>query len=178
MSPVTSAPSPARPRLGALARHPRARLRAHLRLLGAGFAVGLVIAGCSVVPTTTPQPTPADFPGIATELAKRGIKLNDWVSGDAGCTDKTLIPTAIGFDASGLDQEKVTRVRVYIFRNRGSFDRLRASVDDCARSYVTDPAGYENIAQSPFVIAAQGPWGVKFEAAVRDAITVAAGTGD
>jgi hypothetical protein len=146
-------------------------------LLGAGLAVAVLLSGCGVVPTTTPQPTPADFPGIATELAKRGVKLGDWVSGDAGCADRTLIPTAIGFDASGLDQADVVRVHVYIFRNRDSFDRLRASVDDCARSYVTDPEGYENIAASPFVVAAQGPWGPRFEAAVRDAITVAAGTG-
>ena len=137
----------------------------------------MLVAACGVVSTTSPAPTPADFPGIATELAQRGIKLGDWVSGDAGCTDRTLIPTAIGFDASGLDQPTVSRVHVYIFRNRESFDRLRASVDDCARSYVSDPETYENIAESPFVIAAQGPWGPKFKAAVREALTEAAGTG-
>ena len=49
-------------------------------------------------------------------------------------------------------------IRLYVFRNRDSFERLRATVDDCARSFVTDPETYETIEQSPFVVAAQGPW--------------------
>jgi hypothetical protein len=150
---------------------------ARIALFGAVLLVGLVVAGCGVVATESPVPTPADFPGIVSELHKRGVTLSDWVSGDAGCTDRTLIPTAIGFDASGLDQATKVRAHIYIFRNRDAFDRLRGSVDDCARSYVTDPAAYENVAESPFVVAAQGPWGPKFEAALREALAVAAGTG-
>jgi hypothetical protein len=137
----------------------------------------LFVAGCGMVPTNSPVPTPADFPSIVNQLFERGITARNWVSGDAGCTDRTLIPTSIAFDASGLDQPTVTRTHIYIFRNKASFDRLRASVDDCARSYVTDPAGYENIAQSPFVVTAQGPWGPKFKAAMSDALTEAAGSG-
>jgi hypothetical protein len=43
---------------------------------------------------------------------------------------------------------------------------------------VTDVETYESIAQSPYVLAAQGPWPPKFKAAVREALEVAAGTGD
>ena len=70
------------------------------------------------------------------------------------------------------------RIYLYIFRNRASFERLRATVDACARSFVTDPETFETVEQSPFVVAAQGPWATEFEAAIRDALEVAAGTGD
>ena len=56
--------------------------------------VTLVVAGCNYVETVPPSPSPADFQGVATELAKRGIKIDHVVSGDAGCTDKVLAPTA------------------------------------------------------------------------------------
>ena len=136
-----------------------------------------VITGCGIS-TGPPEPTPADFQGIATELTTRGIAIDDIVSGDAGCQDPTLIPTAIGLTANGLDQARAVRIRLYVFRNRDSFERLRATVDDCARSFVTDPETYETIEQSPFVVAAQGPWAPDFEAAIREALKVAAGTGD
>ena len=70
------------------------------------------------------------------------------------------------------------RIRLYVFRNRASFERLRATVDDCARSFVTDPGTYETVEQSPYVVAAQGPWAPDFETALRDALEVAAGTGN
>jgi hypothetical protein len=136
------------------------------------------MAGCGSVTVTPPAPTPADFTGIATELTKRGLVLDRLVSGDAGCEDPTLITTAIGFDAKGLDQPDPVRLRIYIFRNRDAFDRLRASVDMCARSYVTDPDGYETVERSPYVLAAQGPWGPEFKAAVQESLEAAAGTGD
>jgi hypothetical protein len=66
---------------------------------------------------------------------------------------------------------------VYIFSNREAFERLRATVDDCARNFVTDPETYESLEQSPFVIVGQGPWGPKFKAALRAGLEVAAGTG-
>lgn len=138
----------------------------------------LVVAGCGVVSTSPPAPTPADFQGIAAELTKRGIVIDDLVSGDAGCSDATLIPTAIGLTATGLDQDDPVRVRLFIFRNRGSFDRLRATVEPCARTSATDPDALVIIERSPFVVTGQGPWGAAFEAAVRDAIVTAAGTGD
>ena len=141
------------------------------------LAIALV-AACGTISTEAPAPTPADFQGIATELTKRGIVIDDLVSGDAGCQDPTLIPTAIGLTAHGLDQVEPVRIRLYIFRNRDSFERLRATIDACARSFVTDPETYETVEQSPFVIAAQGPWATEFEAAIRDALEEAAGTGD
>ena len=137
-----------------------------------------LVAACGTISTTAPAPTPADFQGIASELTKRGIEIDDLVSGDAGCQDPVLIPTAIGFTADGLDQADPTRVYLYVFRNRESFDRLRARIDGCARSFVTDPETFETIEQSPFVVAAQGPWAPGFEAALRDALEVAAGTGN
>jgi hypothetical protein len=136
------------------------------------------VSACGTISTTPPAPTPADFPGIETALASRSIIVGRAVSGDAGCQDPTLIPTAIAFDAHGLDQPEPVRIHVYIFRNRASFERLRASVDLCARSFVTDPDTYESVERSPYVVAGQGPWAPQFEAAVRDAIVVAAGTGN
>ena len=138
----------------------------------------LVVAACGGVAVTPPAPTPADMTGIATELTTRGLTLARLVSGDAGCDDPVLIPTAIGFDASGLDQAEPVRLRIYIFRNREAFERLRASVEQCARSYVTDPEAYEEVARSPYVLVAVGPWPPQFEAAVREALEVAAGNGD
>lgn len=137
-----------------------------------------MLGACGVVSTTPPAPTPSDFQGIATEFAKRGVSVDHVVSGDAGCADPVLTPTAIAFDATGLDQAEVVRIYIYIFRNREAFDRLRASVDGCAASFVTDPETYETVEQSPFVLAGQGPWGTAFEKALRDGLLVAAGTGD
>lgn len=136
------------------------------------------LAGCGTISTTAPAPTPADFQGIATELTQREIAIEGLVSGDAGCLDPVLIPTAIGFTAHGLDQVEPVRIYLYIFRNRDSFERLRATVDDCARSFVTDPETFETVEQSPFVVASQGPWAPDFEAALREALEVAAGTGN
>ena len=147
------------------------------RSLALGF-VALAVAACGYVETTPPAPTPADFGGVAVEFAKRGIVLDHVVSGDAGCADKVLAPTAISFDARGLDQATTVRIYTYVFRNRATFERLRSTIDDCARTFVTDPATFESVEQSPFVLAGQGPWGAKFEAALRQGLELAAGTGD
>jgi hypothetical protein len=147
------------------------------RSLVLGFVL-LVVASCGLVETTPPAPTPADFGGVAIEFAKRGIVLDHLVSGDAGCADKVLAPTAIAFDAHGLDQATTVRIYMYVFRNRATFERLRSTVDGCARSYVTDPETFESVEQSPFVMAGQGPWGTAFEAALRQGLELAAGTGD
>ena len=69
------------------------------------------------------------------------------------------------------------RVYLYVFRNRAVFERLRATIDDCARTFVTDPETYESIEQSPFVMAGQGPWGTEFEAALRAGWRSRPGTG-
>ena len=87
--------------------------------------VALVVAGCSYVETVPPSPSPADFQGIATEFAKRGIQIDNVVSGDAGCTDTVLAPTARSFDASGLDQATTVRIYLYMFADRATYERLR-----------------------------------------------------
>ena len=139
--------------------------------------VAALMAACGTISTTPPAATPADFPGITAELAKRGVQVNHFVSGEAGCADPVLTPTAIAFDARGLDQAENVRIHIYIFRNREAFERLRASVDTCAASFVTDPDTFETAEESPFVLAGQGPWAPEFEAALRDALAEAAGTG-
>ena len=149
-------------------------LLARLGLLACLFAV----AGCGIVTTSAPAPTPADFQGIAGEMASRGLKLDGLVSGDAGCDDHTLVQTAIGFDASGLDQAEPVRLHLYIFRDAEAYERLRSTIDACVGSFVTDPTTFESIDDSPFVLAGQGPWGPSFKATLREALQVAAGTGD
>lgn len=148
-----------------------------MRLLLALLTASL-LAGCGAISTSPPAPTPADFQGIASEMTKAGVVIDDLVSGDAGCDDPVLVPTAIGVTASGLDQAEPVRLYLYIFRNRSSFDRLRATIDDCARDFVTDPETFETIEQSPFVVAGQGPWAPEFEAALRSSLEIAAGTGN
>jgi hypothetical protein len=144
-------------------------------VLALGMAV--VAAGCADnADNLRASATPADFFGIVNEFARLGIGVNHVVSGDAGCDDRTLAPTAISFDAKGLDQPTIVRIHLYAFRDKATFDRLRSSVDTCARAFVTDPATYEAVDASPFVVTGQGPWGSQFEAAVRQALTIAAGT--
>ena len=124
--------------------------------------VALVVAACSFVETTPPAPTPADFPDIGDRVRPSAACIIDnVVSGDAGCDDQVLAPTAIAFDASGLDQATTVKVYLYVFRNRATFERLRATIDACARTFVTDPETYESIEQSPFVLVGQGPWGTE-----------------
>lgn len=147
------------------------------RALAGILLCALAVAACGTVETTPAAPTPADFGGIISEFAKRGVVVGHVVSGDAGCKDSVLIPTAIGFDAKGLDQATDVRVYLFIFNNRAAFERLRPSIDDCARSFVTDPQTYQSIDQSPFVVAGQGPWGPSFEKVLRDGLAVAAGSG-
>lgn len=153
-------------------------LPAFARRLLLAVWLALLVGGCGALTTTPPAPTPADFQGITSELAKRGIGVNHFVSGDAGCPDPVLTPTAIAFDARGLDQADYVRIYIYIFRNRDTFERLRASIDACAASFVTDPQAYESVDESPYVLAGQGPWGIEFEHALRAGLAAAAGTGD
>ena len=141
-------------------------------------ALAIIAAGCGIVDPTPPSPTPADFGGIAAALVQGGIKVVHPISGDAGCNDQVLGPTAISFDASGLDQAPPVRIYLYVFRDRATFERLRATVDSCARSFVTDPETYESAEQSPFVVAGQGPWGAEFKATLRKVLETTAGSGD
>ena len=142
----------------------------------AALAICLLLAGCGHT-AAAPSPTPADFAGIVERLAKVGIAVKNVVSGDAGCADPVLAPTAIGFDASGVDQTRPVRIRVYIFRNHAAWERLSATVATCARSYVTDESTYESLAPSPFVVSGQGPWAPTFAAGLASALTAAAGDG-
>lgn len=145
--------------------------------LTALLLVAAVGSACSTISRTSPAPTAADFPGIAGVFSQNGIRVDRIVSGDSGCNDIDLARTAIGFDASGLDQATPVRIRIYIFRNRATFERLRATIDTCAAAFVTDRDTFESIDQSPYVVVGQGPWGVAFRNAVRAAIGKAAGTG-
>ena len=154
---------------------PGPRSLVHRAVLVAAAAVS--IAGCGALTGTEPAPTPADFQTFEAILSRAGIHVDHIVSGDPGCDDVELGRTAIGFDASGLDQPTPTRLYVYIFRNGATFDRLRQTVDACAKAYVTDPATYESIDASPFVVAGQGPWAPAFRGAVRTALTAAASPG-
>jgi hypothetical protein len=144
--------------------------------LAATLLASLIVVSC-VRTAGAPMPTPADFAGIVEQLAKQGIAVKNVVSADAGCADPVLSPTAIGFDASGLDQTQVVRIRVYIFHDHDVWQRLSGSVATCARSYVTDDATYESIAPSPFVVSGQGPWAPKFAAGLSVAFSTAAGDG-
>lgn len=157
------------------------RRRAHathlLRWAATLGSLAILLAGCSAILESPPEPTPLDFPGIAGEIANRGVDLDRIVSGDDGCDDSTLTATAIGFDATGLGMTEPTRLRVYIFRTGETYDRRRADVDACVAAWVADPATAEFIDARPFVIVGQGPWTDEFKAAIREAMTVAAGNG-
>jgi hypothetical protein len=170
------APAPA----GRLVTRRRAWRSGALRLLAALAAVtalAIGLAGCGLVSTSEPPGTPTDFPGLAGRLNAAGITVSGWVSGDAGCTDPDLVPAAISFSARGLDQATDVRLYLYVFRNLQAFDRHRAQIGPCATAFVTDPATYEEIEQSPYVLASQGPWAPGFEAALRKTLEAAAGTG-
>jgi hypothetical protein len=138
----------------------------------------LVPAGCSALLEAAPTPTPQPFPGIAGELSRVGVDVLSWTAGDAGCDDPTLSPAAIRFEAQGLDQPTPVSIRIYIFKNREAWSRRSADVETCAAAWATDPAPFELLNVSPYVVAGQGPWPPQFDAAVRQGITAAAGTGD
>ena len=140
-------------------------------------AVALPLAGCGSISMTAPPATPTDFPGLAGRLNAAGIKVADWVSGDAGCDDADLRKTAIRFEAGGLDQAEPVTLYLYVFRNREAFERNREAIAPCAAAFVTDPETFEQVEQSPYVVAGQGPWAPEFEATLRRTLETAAGTG-
>src|SRR3954463_10243701 len=154
----------------------RHRLRPRLRALAIALAV-LAVVGCGGLVGTEPPATPTDFPGLTGRMRAAGVIVDDWVSGDAGCTDPDLVPASISFSARGLDQAEPVRIRLYVFRNHAAWERHRDAIGPCAQSWVTDPQTYEEIQQSPYALASQGPWPPSFEAAVRSVVTAAAGTG-
>ena len=137
----------------------------------------VALAGCSGLLESAPTPDPVPFPEITGQLGRFGITVSSWVSGDPGCNDPSLSPTAIRFEAEGLDQATPIVLRIYIFRNRDAWDRRLADVDTCAAAWATDPATFEQLQVSPYVVAGQGPWPPAFAAALRNAITASAGNG-
>jgi hypothetical protein len=142
------------------------------------LALVLVVGGCSSLVEARPTPTPLDFGGINAAFARAGIAVTKTTSGDAGCSDANLIPTAIGFDAAGAGLPSNVRMRIYIFADRAAFERRLADVDTCIRAWATDPANVEITSESPYVLAGQGPWPPGFKAAVAAALKAAAGNGD
>lgn len=139
--------------------------------------LALLLAGCGTRVGDLPAASPANFPSIAALLGDAGITVTDQVSGDAGCRDPQLVPTAIGFTALGLDQAAPVRIHIYIFADAAAWSRLSSSVSQCALSFVTDPETYESVDPSPYVLAGQGPWGTQFRDELRAVLTTAAGDG-
>jgi hypothetical protein len=139
--------------------------------------LALLLAGCGTRVSGLPAPSPANFPSIASLLGDAGISVTNQVSGDAGCKDSNLVPTAIGFTASGLDQLAPVRIHIFIFADAATWSRLSSSVSQCAMSFVTDPETYESVDPSPYVVAGQGPWATKFRDTLRQILTTAAGDG-
>lgn len=149
----------------------------HFALLAIAAGLSLALAGCGTKTADLPSPSPANFPGIASALADAGITVSQEVSGDAGCNDPKLIPTAIGFTATGLDQAAPVRIHIYIFADSGTWSRLSIEVATCAQSFVTDPSTYESVGPSPYVATGQGPWASQFKAKLLAVLTTAAGDG-
>jgi hypothetical protein len=153
------------------------RLADGARRLGAAVLFALAVGGCSALTVSPPPPGAEPFPGIAGRLGQVGIEVISWTAGDSGCDDPTLNPTAIRFTADGLDQPTPLTLRIYIFGDRASWDRRLADVDSCAGKWATDPATFQIVQTSPYVVAGQGPWPPKFAAALREAIETSAGSG-
>ena len=160
-------------RASRLRRRPRLHRRAILLAISALF-----LAGCGSVFGSPPVPGAEPFPGITGHLGRYGVDVLSWTSGDAGCDDPTLAPTAIRFQAQGLDQAAPVLLRIYIFRNKDAWDRRLADVDTCVAAWATDPATFQIVQVSPYVLAGQGPWPPGFEQAIRQGLTEAAGNGN
>ena len=148
-----------------------------LRSATALFLVATAIGGCAALLESPPVPDPEPFPGISSQLGRFGVNVSSWASGDAGCDDPSLNPTAIRFTADGLDQPTPVQLRIYIFRNRDAWERRLADVDACAEAWADDPATFEIVQDSPYVLAGQGPWPPQFDEAIRKGLDAAAGSG-
>jgi hypothetical protein len=151
--------------------------RRGLALALAIACLALALAGCRSILESPGPPDPEAFPGIVGQLGRFGVEVQTWTSGDSGCGDSTLNPTAIRFTASGLDQATPLTLRIYIFGSHAAWDRRLADVDTCASAWATDPATFEILQTSPYVVAGQGPWPAAFSDALHKAITASAGNG-
>jgi hypothetical protein len=141
------------------------------------LALAFVLGGCAGVLQSPPVPDPEAFPEISGQLGRLGVDVLNWTSGDPGCDDPTLSPTSIRFEAQGLDQATPVVLRIYIFRNRDAWERRMPDVDRCAQAWAEDPATFEILQVSPYVVAGEGPWPPQFDAAVRQAIQESSGNG-
>jgi hypothetical protein len=146
------------------------------RLLGS-LLLAAIAAGCGALTVSPPVPGPESFPEISSQLGRVGVNVENWTSGDAGCDDPTLAPTAIRFEVTGLDQTTPVTLRIYIFRNRDAWERRQPDVDTCVADWADDPATFEIVSTSPYILAGQGPWPPGFAGAIRTALTAAAGSG-
>lgn len=155
----------------------RRALPAAVRAALIAVVLGTIVGGCAGVLGSPPVPDPESFPGITGHLGRFGVDVVSWTAGDAGCDDPTLSPTAIRFQAQGLDQPTPVLLRIYIFRNHDAWDRRLADVDTCVAAWATDPATFEIVQVSPYVLAGQGPWPTGFADAIHKGLTEAAGTG-
>lgn len=153
---------------------PRGRLPARVALV---LALGSLLAGCDALRGTPPPAKPGDFADLRLALSQEGIYASEAVSGDDGCADATLAPTAIAFSASGagIPTAAPVRLRVYLFRDLAAYERRRADVDACAAAWAMDAATFEFIDAPPFVLAGQGPWPAAFKDALRAALDEANG---
>jgi len=148
-----------------------------LRAVALVLVVTAAVAGCAGLLQSPPVPDPEPFPGISGQLGRFGVNVRSWTAGDAGCDDPTLSPTAILFTADGLDQATPVQLRIYIFRNRDAWDRRLPDVDTCAQAWADDPATFQIVQVSPYVLAGQGPWPPGFAGAIRKGLDAAAGNG-
>src|SRR5439155_21256621 len=137
----------------------------------AGFVlavlIGVGVAGCSGLVEGRPTPTPQDFGGLVEALRTAGIVATNPTSGDAGCADPNLVPTAIAFEATGPGLTAPVRLRVFIFANEAAYERRRPDVDACDAQWTTDPAPVETVDAAPYVVAGRGPWRAAFTTALR-----------
>jgi hypothetical protein len=136
-----------------------------------------VLTGCGALLDSPPTAAPEPFPGIAGQLGRFGIDVTSWTSGDPGCSSSTLSPTAVKFEAHGLDQATPVTLRIYIFKDHDAWDRRLSDVDGCAAEWATDPATFKQLQISPYVLAGQGPWPPGFADALTKGITASAGSG-
>ena len=152
-------------------------VRQRIGLVPAAAALATLLAGCAGLLDSPPTPAPESFPGIVGQLGRFGIDVTSWTSGDPGCSDSTLSPTAVRFEAHGLDQTTPVTLRIYIFKDHEAWDRRLSDVDSCAAAWAKDAATFEQLQISPYVVAGQGPWPPRFADALKKGITASAGSG-
>jgi hypothetical protein len=152
-------------------------VRRHLALHVVIFVLATSLAGCSALLDSPPTPAPEPFPGIVGQLGRFGIDVTSWTSGDPGCSDSTLSPTAVRFEADGLDQATPVSLRIYIFKDHEAWDRRLSDVDSCAAAWATDPTTFEQLQISPYVLTGQGPWPPGFADALKKGVAASAGSG-